>query len=285
MTKRKNRISLSPREKLGRAIKFLFLFVMALIVIIPFLWMILTSLMPDSKSLLIRPFRFPWPPAFSNYVEVFRTQPFGIYFFNSIFTSVISMLISIVTALLAGYAFVFLDFPCKRFLFMMVLGVLMMPSTVSIVSLYVTMSKIGWLDTYWALIIPFAADAYGVYLIKQNLESIPKDFIESAKIDGAGHVRILFQIMTHLASPSLIAYGIMSFKWRWNDYFWVLMMTSSKEMRTLPVGLVMMRNEDGGTQWQLIMAATAIVILPMIILYIVVQKGFNNDYVAGGIKG
>ena len=281
----KHHIRTSASEKMGSALKILFLAVMLLIVLIPFLWMILTSLMPDSKSLLIRPFRLPWPPAFGNYIEVFKTQPFGIYFFNSVLTSVGTMVLSVITALLAGYAFVYLDFPGKRLLFLMVLGVLMMPSTVAIVSLYVTMSNIGWLDTYWALIIPFAADAYGVYLIKQNLESIPKDFVESAKIDGAGHLRILFQIVMHLARPSIIAYAIMAFKWRWNDYFWVLMMTSAKEMRTLPVGLVMMRNEDGGTQWQLIMAATAIVILPMILFYVVVQKGFNNDHVAGGVKG
>lgn len=281
----KAHIRLSAGEKIGRGVKALFLAVMVLMVALPFAWMMLTSLMPDSRSLLVRPFRLPWPPHFSNYAEVFRTQPFGIYFFNSVLISVVCMALSMVTTLLAGYAFTYLDFPLKRFLFLLVLGVLMMPSTVSIVSLYVTMNNIGWLDTYWALIIPFAADAYGVYLIRQNIQAIPKDFVESAKIDGAGHIRILFQIVTNLAKPSLIAYAIMAFKWRWNDYFWVLMMTSSEKMRTLPVGLVMMRNEDGGTQWQLIMAATAIVILPMILFYLFVQKGFNNDYVAGGVKG
>lgn len=278
-------IRLFAGEKVGKVVKFLFLLAMVLIVVVPFAWMILTSLMPDSKSLLIRPFRLPWPPHFSNYAEVFRTQPFGIYFFNSVVISVACMALSMTTALLAGYAFTYLQFPLKRVLFLLVLGVLMMPSTVSIVSLYVTMNNIGWLDTYWALIVPYAADAYGVYLIKQSVEAIPKDFVESAKIDGAGHLRILFQIVLNLAKPSLIAYAIMAFKWRWNDYFWVLMMTSSEKMRTLPVGLVMMRNEDGGTQWQLIMAATAIVILPIVLFYLFIQKGFNNDYVAGGVKG
>lgn len=278
-------IRLSCSERLWRIVTGAFLTIMTLIVVIPFAWMILTSLMPDSRSLLIRPFRLPWPPHFDNYLEVFRTQPFGIYFFNSVFISLACMVLSLVTALLAGYAFTYLEFPCKRLLFLLVLGVLMMPSTVSIVSLYVTMNNLGWLDSYLALIIPFAADAYGVYLVRQNIEAIPRDFVESAKIDGAGHVRILFQIVMNLAKPSLIAYAIMAFKWRWNDYFWVLMMTSSEKMRTLPVGLVMMRNEDGGTQWQLIMAATAIVILPMILFYLFVQKGFNNDYVAGGVKG
>mgnify|MGYP001034489544 CR=1 FL=1 len=268
-----------------RLVKYLFLLLMSLFVILPFVWMILTSLMPDARALLLRPFRLPWPPNFSNYVEAMKMQPFGIYAFNSVFISTVVTILSVITAMLAGYAFAFLKFPFRRTLFMLVLMVLMMPGQVSIISLYVTMSKLNWLDTYWALIVPFVADAYGIYLIKQNFESIPIDFVESAKMEGAGHIRILFQILMHLAKPSLIAYGIMSFKWRWNDYFWVLMMTSSEEVRTLPVGLVMMKVEDGGNQWHLIMAATLMVILPIIVIYLLVQKGFAKNQLAGGIKG
>ena len=268
-----------------RVVKYVFLILMSLFVILPFAWMILTSLMPDARSLLIRPFRLPWPPNFSNYIEAVKMQPFGIYAFNSVFISTVVTALSVVTAMLAGYAFTFLRFPFRRTLFMLVFMVLMMPGQVSIISLYVTMSKLNWLDTYWALIVPFVADAYGIYLIKQNFESIPIDFVESAKMEGAGHIRILFQILMHLAKPSLIAYGIMSFKWRWNDYFWVLMMTSSKEVRTLPVGLAMMKAEDGGNQWHLIMAATLMVILPIIVVYLIVQKGFAKNQLAGGVKG
>lgn len=276
---------LTPLGAAAKALKIIFLVVMSLFVILPFAWMILTSLMPNARSLLIRPFRFPWPPNFSNYAEALKMQPFGVYAFNSVFISTTVTFFSLLTAMLAGYAFAYLRFPFKRTLFMLVLAVLMMPSQVSIISLYVTMSRLNWLDSYWALIVPFIADAYGIYLIKQNFESIPIDFVESAKIEGAGHLRILFQILMHLAKPSLIAYGIMSFKWRWNDYFWVLMMTSSERVRTLPVGLVMMKVEDGGNQWHLIMAATLLVILPIIVIYLVVQKGFQKNQLAGGVKG
>ena len=276
---------LTPLGAAAKVIKILFLVVMSLFVILPFAWMILTSLMPNARALLIRPFKFPWPPSFSNYLEALKMQPFGVYAFNSIFISTVVTVFSVLTAMLAGYAFTFLNFPFRRTLFMLVLAVLMMPTQVSIIPLYVTMSKLNWLDTYWALIIPFVADAYGIYLIKQNFESIPIDFVESAKMEGAGHLRILFQIMMHLAKPSLIAYAIMSFKWRWNDYFWVLMMTSSTRVRTLPVGLVMMKVEDGGNQWHLIMAATLLVIMPIIVIYLIIQKGFNKNQLAGGIKG
>lgn len=285
-----NRFSL-PRGRftLGGAFwktfKCVFLVLMSAFVILPFAWMIITSLMPSARSLLIRPFKLPIPPNFSNYVEALRMQPFGVYAGNSLFVSSAATILSVLTAMMGGYAFALIRFPFKRLLFTLLLAVLMMPTQVSIISLYVTMSRIGWLDSYWALIIPFIADAYGIYLIKQNFESIPIDFVESARIEGAGHWRILFQILMHLAKPSLIAYGVMSFKWRWNDYFWVLMMTSSKEMRTLPVGLVMMKVEDGGSQWHLIMAATMLVILPLILIYLFVQKGLSKNTVAGGIKG
>lgn len=286
MSKPAIRERLTPMGWVFKVLKILFLALMSLFVILPFAWMILTSLMPSARALLIRPFRLPWPPNFSNYAEALKMQPaFGTYAFNSVFISTTVTIFSLLTAMLAAYAFAFLRFPFKRTLFMLVLAVLMMPSQVAVISLYVTMSKLGWLDSYWALIVPFVADAYGIYLIRQNFLSIPIDFVESAKIEGAGHLRILFQILMHLAKPSLIAYAIMAFKWRWNDYFWVLMMTSSQKVRTLPVGLVMMKAEDGGNQWHLIMAATLLVILPIIIIYLVVQKGLAKNQIAGGVKG
>ena len=263
----------------------LFLVVMSLFVILPFAWMILTSLMPNARSLLLSPFKLPWPPNFHNYVEAWNMQPFNTYAFNSIFVSTVVTIVSTITALMAGYAFAYLRFPGKKLLFLLVLAVLMLPSQVSIIPLYVTISNLNWLDSYWALIIPFAADAYGIYLITNAFKSIPTEFIEAAKIEGAGHLRILFQILVHLAKPSVVAFAIMAFKWRWNDYFWVLMMTSSTKMRTLPVGLVMMKVEDGGNQWHLIMAATLLVIMPIIVIYLLIQKTLNSNQLAGGIKG
>ena len=276
---------LTPASLLVKVLCTLFLVIMSLFVILPFAWMILTSLMPNARSLLLRPFKLPWPPNFHNYVEAWNMQPFNTYAFNSILISTVVTVVSTVTALMAGYAFAYLRFPGKKLLFLLVLAVLMLPSQVSIIPLYVTISKLNWLDSYWALIIPFAADAYGIYLITNAFKSIPTEFIEAAKIEGAGHLRILFQILVHLAKPSVVAFAIMAFKWRWNDYFWVLMMTSSTKMRTLPVGLVMMKVEDGGNQWHLIMAATLLVIMPIIIIYLLIQKTLNSNQLAGGIKG
>lgn len=271
---------------LGKLFVWIFLALITIVVVAPFLWMVITSLQPSSAAVLTRPLHIPIPPAFSNFAKAWTVEPFGVYAFNSLFTSITATLLQLITATLAAYAFTYLHFPGKNLLFMLVLAVLMMPTQVAIIPLYSIMSKLNWLDTFRGLIIPFAVDAYGVFMIKQNFSTIPKDYFEAARIEGAGHTRIAFQIMPNLAKPSLIAYAIMALKWRWNDYFWVLIMTSSINRRTMPVGIVMMKEvNDGGTQWHLLMAATIFVLLPMIILYLCLQKYFTNDYMAGGLKG
>jgi ABC-type glycerol-3-phosphate transport system permease component len=151
---------------------------------------------------------------------------------------------------------------------------------------YIVVSRLGWLDTLRGLVVPFAVDAFGVFLVRQTFLGIPVDYVEAAKIEGAGHLRIAFAILARLARPSLVAYAIMAFKWRWNDYFWVLLMTTRPAMRTLPVGVVMLREvAEGGTRWHVLMAAVILVILPLVILYAFLQKYFTNEHLEGGLKG
>ena len=267
-------------------IKAVFLIFISMLVVFPFLWMIVTSLQPSSSAVLQKPMELPNPPAFRNYLEIWKVEPFGIYGLNSIIVSFSAAFLQVVTSIFAAYAFAILRFPGKRIAFLFVLAVLMMPTQVSIIPLYSIMTKLGWLDSYAGLIIPFAADADGIFMLRQSMKSVPRDFVEAGQIEGMGHLRLAFSIMPHLVKPSLIAYIIMAIKWRWNDYFWVLVMTSSVEKRTLPVGIVMMKEvSDGGTQWHLLMAATLVVLAPMLILFLCLQKYFTNDYMSGGIKG
>lgn len=276
----------NARSPFGLILRSVFLTVVALLVILPFLWMIITSLQPSSAAVLQKPIRLPWPPSFRNYLEIWKVEPFGIYGMNSIIVAFSAAFLQVVVSILAAYAFSFLRFPFKRIAFLFVLAVLMMPTQVAIIPLYSIMTDLGWLDSYAGLIIPFAADAYGIFMLRQSMNGVPRDFAEAGQIEGLGHFRLAFQIMPHLVKPSLIAYIIMAIKWRWNDYFWVLVMTSSIEKRTLPVGIVMMKEvSDGGTQWHLLMAATLVVLLPMLVLFLCLQKYFTNDYMSGAIKG
>jgi len=270
----------------SHSVGIILLLFIGLIMIAPFLWMIMTSLQPGLKAVLRRPARFPWPPAFRNYLTAWKSAPFGIYTFNSFFVAISVTVFQLINASLCGYAFSKLHFRGRGVLFVLILTVMMVPAQVAIVPLYSVLAKFRWLDTYWGLIIPFAADAFGIFLIRQYFLSIPNDYIDAAKMEGAGHVRILFGIMVHLAKPSLIAFAIMAFKWRWNDYFWVLIMTNRDVMRTLPVGLVMMKaGPEGGTNWHTVMAATLLVMVPVIMLYAFLQRYFTNDIAGGGLKG
>lgn len=277
-----------PRARLsaGAVLSWIFLGATAALVAAPFAWMLITSLQPDMGAVLARPFRFPWPLSFGNYPEAWKSAPFGIYTLNSTFTALAATILQAVNAILCAYAFTNLRFPGRNFLFTLVLIVLMIPSQVAVVPSYAVIAGLGWLDTYKALIIPFAVDAFGVFLIRQAFLSIPKDYAEAARMEGAGHLRIAFSILGMMAGPSLAAFAIMAFKWRWNDYFWVLLMTTSDRMRTLPVGVVMMKEVgEGGTRWHILMAAAVIVMIPLMLLYAFLQKYFTDEYLRGGVKG
>lgn len=277
---------MNKRRSAWQILTSVLLCIIALIVMVPFIWMIITSLQPDTAHVLKKPVTLPWPPAFRNYIIAWNTEPFGIYTVNSIIIAVSCTALQIITSILAAYAFAALNFKGKNICFIFVLAVLMIPSQVAVIPMYQMISSFNWLNTYKALIIPFAVDAYGIFLIRQSFMSLPKDYAEAAKIEGASHLRIAFQVYARLSTPSLIAFAIMAFKWRWNDYFWTIIFTSSISKRTLPVGIVMMKEvSDGGTQWHILMAATLIVLLPMIILYLCLQKYFTNDYLKGGLKG
>lgn len=262
-----------------------FLGLAALVVAAPFLWMLVTSLQPGMHAVLARPFRFPRPLAFVNYLEAWKSAPFGIYTINSTFTALAATLLQVLNAILCAYALTNLRFRGRNLLFILVLAVLMIPSQVAVVPSYAVIARLGWLDTYKALIVPFAVDAFGVFLIRQTFVTIPKDYAEAAKIEGAGHLRIAFSILGRMAGPSLAAFAIMAFKWRWNDYFWVLLMTTKDTMRTLPVGVVMMKEVgEGGTRWHILMAAAVIVMIPLMLLYAFLQKYFTDEYLQGGLK-
>ena len=162
---------------------------------------------------------------------------------------------------------------------------MMIPGQVTLVSNFLTLSSLKWIDTYWALIVPFGASAFGTFLVRQAFLSVPVDLVEAAKIDGASHLQILLKIMLPLARATVFTFMLLSFTWRWNDYFWPLIVTNAKEMRTLPIGLVIMRSTEGNTQWHIIMAATLMVVAPILGLFVLTQRQFVQGIARSGIKG
>ncbi len=266
---------------------YITLIVALLTVLFPFLWLVSTSLKPDLKAVLTQPPQFiPRPPTFANYREAWQSAPFGRYTFNSIFVALSVTVLQLINGSLCAYVFARIKFWGRELLFMLFLVVMMVPTPVTIVPLYSLMTHLNWLDSYQALIIPFAANAFGVFLIRQAFLGVPNELIDAAVVDGAGHFRILRSVLVPLSKPSLITYALLTFKWRWNEYLWVIIMTSSDAVRTLPVGVVSMQGSaEGGANWHIVMAAIVIVLIPLLFLFIVAQKYFVQGVTNTGLKG
>lgn len=277
----------STAKKISNTLSTVILIGAAIIVLIPFVWMLTTSLQPTMKDVYkIPPNWIPKPATWSNYLAAWNSAPFDIYLKNSIIVALSATLLQLINASLSAYAFSWLKFPGRDFLFIFFLAVLMIPGQVTLVPNYIVISQLEWINTYWALIIPVSVTAFGTFLIRQAFLSVPQDLVDAAIMDGASHLKILWKILIPLNKPMLLTFALLSFNWRWNNYFWVLVMTNSTVMRTLPVGLVQMRmGPEQGSQWQIIMAGTVIVILPVILLFSFFQRYFVEGVAHTGLKG
>jgi ABC-type glycerol-3-phosphate transport system permease component len=266
----------SGKESIFKIGSVILLIGISIIVIIPFAWMISTSLKPDLTAVYSFPPKWiPNPPSWRNYVDAWNAAPFDKYLVNSLIVSISGMVLQVTNACLCAYAFTRVKFPGRDFIFLLFLAVLMIPRQVTVIPNYIVITDLKLLNTYWALILPNAATAFGTFLIRQAFLSVPDDLVDAAVLDGAGHLRILRHVMIPLSTPMIITLALLTFNWRWNDYFWPLIMTSSDSMRVLPLGLVAMRaGSEGGSQWHILMAATVIVISPIMILFAFAQRYF-----------
>ncbi|MFH1825496.1 MAG: carbohydrate ABC transporter permease [Candidatus Firestonebacteria bacterium] len=255
----------------------------ALIMIGPFLWMILTSLKSQSEVLMMPPRLIPSRLNFENYLESFTAAPFARYFFNSIFVTVANTVLTVFTSALAGYAFAILSFKGRNILFLIFLGTMMIPMEIILIPNYFILKNLGWLDTYFALIIPWSASVFGIFLMRQFFRTLPKELFESASIDGCSHWQILWKIVFPISKPVFISVGLFSMIGSWNAFLWPLIMTSSEGMRTIPVGLSTFTSEFG-TRFHLMMAAATFTTVPVIVVYLFAQRYFMEGISTSGIK-
>lgn len=253
--------------------------------VLPFLWMLVTALKPDAEIFLFPPKWIPSVWRFNNFAEAWTKAPFGRFFLNSLIVTGAITAIQLTTASLAAYAFARLRFPGKSLLFLAYLSIMMVPSQVTLIPNFITLKGLGMLNTYWALILPFAATGFGTFLIRQHFLSIPQELFDAATVDGASHLRTLWQICLPLARPALATFGLLTTMWHWNDFFWPLIVTNSIEMRTMPLGLVVFTHSEQGTSWNLLMAAGIFTALPIVILFLAAQRYFVQGIARVGIKG
>lgn len=220
---------------------------------------------------------------FQNYVDAWKAAPFSRYYFNTILVSFTTTVLEIIFASMAAFAFAKLNFFGKNFIFLLFLSTMMVPGEVLLVPNYITLSKFGWLDTYYALIVPWIVSVFAIFLIRQHFLALPNELYDAAKIDGCSDWKFLWEIMVPLSKPVIITSALLKFVGSWNSFLWVLIVTKSPEVRTLPVGLQNFSSEVG-TLYNQLMAASTFSILPVIVIFLFAQKQFIRGIARTGLK-
>lgn len=267
-----------------QGILYAILVISALFMIVPFLWMLSTSLKTDQYVLTMPPQFFSRPLTLHSYMRLAELFPIGRMFFNSLLVASLTTLGQLATCSMAAYAFARMDFKGRDALFLVYLATLMIPFQVTITPLFILMRYLGWINTYQGLIFPGVFSAFGTFLLRQSFLTIPKELDEAAFIDGASHFTVYWRIILPLAKPALATLGVFSFMGSWNAFLWPLFVVRDMEMMTLPVGLATLHGR-WLTQWNLVMAGTIITILPMLVVYLMAQKYFVRGVLLSGIKG
>lgn len=256
----------------------------ALVMVIPFLWMVSTSLKTEDQVFVLPPLWFPSRPVFGNYVRLFTEIPFGRYIVNSSFVSISVMIGELATSAISAFAFARLQFWGRDKIFAMYLATLMIPFHVRLIPIFLVMKFLGWLDTYYVLIVPQIFTVYGVFLFRQFFMNIPQELEDAARIDGCGNVRVLVNIILPLSGPVIATLAVFSFLNSWNDFLWPLVMTTSSSMRVIGVGLAQLQNEYF-TLWTLLMAGSVLALLPTLVVFLIAQKYFVQGIAISGLKG
>lgn len=252
---------------------------------LPFFWMVTTALKSDLEVGRFPPLWIPSSLHWENFVEVWKSAPFGMFYLNSLITTLSGMTLEVIIGALSAYAFARIEFPHRDKLFLVVLATMMIPGEMALVPNYLTMRTLGWINTYAGIVIPYVSSAFGCFLLRQAFLALPQDIFDAAKMDGAGHVRMLLQIALPLTRPVVATFALFLFIAKWNAYLWPLIVTNTWNRRTLPIGLVMVREADITLGWQHLMAASLFVLIPVLIVFFLAQRQLIEGIARGAVKG
>lgn len=256
----------------------------SIVMLLPFVWMLSTSLKEPREIFTYPPVWIPSRFAWENYLEAVSAMPFGRFYFNSFVVAVSVTFLQILTSSLAAFAFARLRFRGREPLFLLYLATLMVPFQVTMIPNFIVVRLLGWYDSYQALILPTAFSAFSTFLLRQYFRGIPIELDEAARMDGASSWRIWWQIVMPLSGPAIAALAIFVFLGSWNDFLWPLVITTSLDMRTLPVGLSAFQGQYN-VQWHLLMAGSVIALIPVLIIYVAAQKWFVQGITLSGLTG
>ena len=275
---------LRSRDRIAKLVLYVLLFGGLLFVVGPFVWMLLSSFKPEGEIRANPPTWWPNDPSFANYGNLFDRLDFPTFFTNSAIVAVVTTVGNLLFCSAAGYALAKIPFAGKKILLGIVLGTLMVPSIVTMVPLFVLSSNLGLVNTLAGLILPFLAQAFGVFLMRQFIQSIPDDLLEAARIDGANELRIFWQIVLPLCRPALATLGILTFLASWNNFLWPLVAATGEETYTLPVALALYAIGQNRTEYDLLLPGAVVVVVPVLVVFILLQRHFVRGIATTGLK-
>lgn len=272
------------RQTIARTTSYLVLSVVGVTMLVPFLWMLSTSLKDSSSAFDFPPKWIPHPATWRNYLDAWTSVPFGRFYFNSILVGVLTTAGQVLTSALAAYGFARLRFPGRDKLFLAYLATMMIPGSVTMIPVFILIKQMGLIDSYTALILPGIFSAYGTFLLRQFFMTLPRDLEEAARIDGCSLFGIFWKIILPLSKPALATLTTFTFMGSWNNFMWPLIVVNSMDKMTLPVGLQSFQSLYS-TEWTLLMAGSIIVLIPVVVVFLMCQRYFIEGIQMGAIKG
>jgi multiple sugar transport system permease protein len=277
---------ISARPVITAGLKYLFLIIGSVVMLLPFVWMILSSFM-SAQEILARPLTwFPADPGFDAYRGLRDAIPLGRMYLNSVIVTTLTTLGILLTSTLAGYGFAKFHFPGRDALFLIVLATMMIPFFVVLIPIFYMISEVGWIDSYPGLIVPNIATAFGIFLMRQYMLSLPDEVLDAARVDGASELEIYWRIVLPLSTPVIGALSILAFVYQWNNFLWPLVVARSDSMWTVPVGLNSLRVYASSAQViNMQMAGATLAVLPVIVVFLALQRYFVRGIALTGMKG
>jgi multiple sugar transport system permease protein len=269
-----------------RTLSLVLLFAGAVVMILPFLWLVSSSLKPEQEVFMFPPKWIPDPIRFQNYVDALTYKPFGLYILNTLTIVLLNLVAIVGSASLVAYGFARIEFPGRNFWFGLVLGTMMVPYFVMMIPQFVIFSRLGWTDSFLPLTVPFffGGGAFNIFLLRQFFRTLPAELADAARIDGCSEFGIYWRIFVPLAKPALATVAIFTFLNGWNDFIGPLLYINSPEKFTVAIGLATFRSVMR-TRWDLLMAAASAMTIPVVLLFFVAQRYFIEGIVLSGLKG
>jgi len=270
---------------LARAALYAALLAVAALVAMPMYWLVISAFKSSDEIFTATPRWLPAALEWRNFGRAWEGAAFGRYFLNSIVVALAIVFLQLATSSLAAYALARRRFVGRTVVLLAVIGALIIPIQVTFLANFITLQHLGWLDSYWALVAPFTASAFGTFLLRQAFLAVPEAMEDAARLDRCTGLAFLWHFLLPLSRPTVLAFTLVALVTHWNDYFWPLIVTNRDEIRTLPIGLAMFVTQEMMSDWNLLMAATLFVAAPMLIIFFLTQRYFIRSHMHAGLKG